>query len=625
MLIKQLNINSNLTIEINYLSKIANFTISKEAKANFTFENLRTMCCEYWNIPESNFKDFFIKTNKEIFHHEDIVFLIVKNATENSFKHNFELIDKKYILENKTKIMEYFANNNNKDEFEDIDLIEKGTKKASGEIRFYANDFDELEREESVWELFKEFWFGNKELNKKVKDEEGNFEVDFRNLIEKRRAKEKVDQIDESEEERIQKEKDELEEKKQIGEERKKILIQKFYKRRKLKPLIITPYDIFVFRVKCFISLIFYIYFLYSIFNEARTGNTDILFLGSCYNRIKDLIFLNGNFKYFVHKRNLLYIQPDEINCDFRDMTNYLIFVMNNVIVRDSDSYLFKLGKYTPNEMNNFFMIQSVRFTFKYTMFLKDDTSGKLISQKFYDLDYPLTPEYFYMNEKNSYQKVNASYLLDNKNLSLLDYKNKIFYNFTKSGQDERLYFRPYSNPYINKGQIRNYRTQGFDFYINFNYISRKDYDLLVSQMIKDLMLLDNVSFMKMSINFYHPVFNVYLKIDFMIEFTALGYFYTNLETNIMDVALSRVFYKNPISYFNFYCIFFMISHISKFIFFNYMEKKDTDDPDIIDRSAFIWDSICFLTLLISLTYKILTISMYIFLKLNIFKTHLSN
>jgi len=294
-------------------------------------------------------------------------------------------------------------------------------------------------------------------------------------------------------------------------------------------------------------------------------------------------------------------------------MTNYIIFVINNVIVRDSDSYLFKLGKYNPDEMNNFFMIQSVRFTFKYTMFLKDDISGKLISQKFYDLDYPLTPEYFYMNEKNSYQKVNASYLLDNKNLNLFTYKEKIFYNLTKSGQDERLYFKPVSNLYINSGKVSNYRTQGFDFYINFNYISRKDYDLLVSQMIKDLMLLDNVSFMKMSINFYHPVFNVYLKIDFMIEFTALGYFYTNLETNIMDVAVSKVFYKNPISYFNFYCIYFIISHILKFIFYKYMEKKDNDDPDIIDRTAFSWDSIRFLSLLVTLAFKTITITSYVF------------
>jgi len=167
-------------------------------------------------------------SNKQIFNKKDKVHDIIKNASDNNLKHNFELVDKKVVLENRTKLEEQMKGNH--DEF---DLIAKLQEKADGRVKAqsekkkkYSNDVDEFECEESIWELTKEFFFGNSQLKQKLKDEEAKFESEFKKLIEKRRLKEQLDGFDESEEERIQKEKDEIEEKRESKEERKKALLQ---------------------------------------------------------------------------------------------------------------------------------------------------------------------------------------------------------------------------------------------------------------------------------------------------------------------------------------------------------------------------------------------------------------
>lgn len=554
-----------------------------------------------------------MNTNKQIFNNKDKVHEIIKNASDNNYKHNFELVDKKLILENRTKLEEHLQGNNH-DEFDLIAKLkeknESSAKSNHEKKKKYTNDFDEFECEQSIWELTKEFFFGNPDLKEKLKDEEVKFENDFRKILEKRRLKEQLDGYDETEEERVLREKDELQEKKETKEERISACKKKFYKRRKLKPLLLTPFDVFKFRFKSFVSLVLYIIFIFKFFSESQIGNSEIPFLTECYNRITNSFFLNHNFKNFLHKRDLDGLHPNDLFSDKRDLTNYLIFVMNNIVLRPNDTSVFQMGKYNPFELSNFFMVNTIKFTFKYASFQHESESSRVISKQLYTQNYPVRREFKERTERNSYQKVDLEHLAKVETFTFKNYTEEMFPDMDEVDGEERLYYKASTDPSFISGTVTEYKTEGIDFNMNLHYTSRFEYDMLMTQLVHDLLLLDNISYMKMTTNFYNPVFNVFIKVDFVVEFSILGYNITNVQIKILDIAVSESFFDNLFTYSNLYCMLYLLSHIYKFFFMKYMEKKDPDDPDLISRSQFLWDTFCFGMLILTLLFKTLIISM---------------
>ncbi len=377
--------------------------------------------------------------------------------------------------------------------------------------------------------------------------------------------------------------------------------------------MIITPYNIFMFRLKNFIFLMFYIIFLFQFFLDSRIGNAQIDFLTESNNRIRQSFFLNNNFKNFFKKKDLFSVTENDLINDKRDLNFYLLFVLNNIVKRSHDNKDFSIGKFDQDEKNGFNIINSIKFTFKYTNFQEQTDDSRKISEKIYKEDnYPILKEFNDINEKNSYQKVKIKYLLDNPQYNFSRFKNKMFsiYTYDEAKNEERIYYEPSNDPTYFQGEIGDYRSQGINFYLNFKDLSRYEYDLIISELNKALLFLDNNAYLQMSINFYNPVFNIFIKIDFISEFSILGYNLNTAQINILDIAVSKSILNNLFTYSIIYCIIFVSKHFLNFIFWKFLEKKDPNDPDLINRNVFLWDTICVIVLILSLIWKTMAIEM---------------
>lgn len=600
-----------MSIEVIYLEKRVNFTIGNELKIGFTFHNLKIKCCEYWNIPEQSAFNYHIMNLGEIFNGQDKVYEIIRQAEESQVKLSFEMIDKKIILENINKLKQ--QDNKQLDEFKNIEKLKENSQGNSVEKeKAFLNDIDYYEREASIWELTKEFFFGNKQFKERLAEEENKFENEFKKILEKRRKKESNDGYEETPEEKKEREREERQEKREMHKERIDNFKQRFYKKRKLEPLIITTYDIFLFRFKSFANFILYIMFLYYFFKDSRIGNSSTDYLTEASNRINSILFENSNYKNFLRKSKLKDLQPNDLISDKRDLINYIRFILNNLISRKNDDPTLSIGNFQSLTDTGFTLLNPIKMTFKLTDFQVNNSTYS-VSSKLFDEKYPVSPEFTTYTEFNS--KIKTNYSLYAQNFpELINKTNKIIPNYDEDEQTGigEIKFNLSTKPYIMSGVVASYLTEGFEMCINFDEIDKIAYDSLIAKVTKDIIYLELTSFIKISLNFYSPSSNILIKVDILVEFSSVGYLSVILHTGSIDISISKDFASNIFSFSNVYSVFFFLSHIWKYLFMKFMEKRDADIPDLIDRTQYLYDTACFTVLILTLIFKAFAVTKYI-------------
>jgi len=639
---------STIKIQVLYGQKKYNFNLSEDLKPVYKVKDLKKKCCEYWGYPNESIRNLHLTHQMLVYSTDELLYNIYISVFEGisdmSFSlhlHHVENINKYFLvkdinLNNNRSISRMMQNNkdlnkNNTDYFateDEFDFLKssqiynskhKNTNFPSSksinnndpnnnyllynEGSGYASEFNYYLDEVLINEKASEFVLGNDELAARLKQEEKRISAEFEKNLGRKRQQEKEDGYDEDEEEKAERLKMEFYDKAEEIERGLESYKFRYYSSlRKLSEIIVTQYGLFLFRLRNFATLIFYVIFIFFLFSESNLQDAENSFIIEIGEVIKKRIFAN---KFYSNFLTLQIYNSDEFTPNFfieskRDFNMFFRFVLNNILSKNN-STIDKISSYDDVDKNGYNLVNTVKFTAKYGQL--NLRPRDTLDQNFFSGLYPISDEISEVNDITSNFDLKISDLLNNKIIQEKDVK-RIFPNINTETNGKKLAYSFNEPELLMERVLRSYSKNGYQFYLNFKNFEAYKYDYFSGQIIRYIISKPNFKYLKMSMSFYNPALNSMININLIIEVLSVGFFASSLDLIVINIPNNSTSFFYIFSFSKLYAIFFLFNFLLKLLFCVFAEKRIKSDKTLISRKLLLYDFVCILLYIVFVTLE---------------------
>lgn len=623
----------NIRIVVIFGDRTFTFILTSSLREEFKVEDLHEKCCTHWDIQRTSYKNYRICQKNLVFDKKELLINIYKLLFEGMIEMSFFLIHSSIVSQENFKIddiytavkkdgnhgfndelVNFIRTTNNNKILQNPAGMDKSllnniiNKQDSPYDEYYVTEFDAYLNQYFIFEKFEEFVLGNYELEAKLKAEEQKVEEYFTKKWEREEEQRKIELVDEEED--FQKER----EKRQLLdlEERKRRDLREYRKNyhklyRKMPDIRVTLYQLFLFRFKNFLLLVFYITFYIHLLGDSTFENENNDFILDI-NNVLEGSFLNNKLyeRFFLNEDDMSDMTKFKIKSK-RDLSLFIGFILNNIIAKNNEN--IKINAFDVINRYGYNIINSIKVHSKFVQFANPSENQMSINAQMFDEQYPILEDLNLINELTNDFDLQINDLIDAKMFTLSNLKQIFpFLKKNLTNDSDFIYSYNYNDTDPVSAEVYSYTSKGYDFFLILNDISKAAFDRFSQNLIKFYFSELNLKFLTMSINLYHPVINSLIRLDLNIEFLSIGYVSSSYEIHIVTYKNDNNEVLTLMDFRNIYMILFSLNFMFEIIFCVFIEKKLPEDPNLINRTKLKYDAVCIFLYIFYYSQKYLTL-----------------